>query len=168
MPKKKNDDTAPGAAPGGTPAAAPAAPPAAPASPAARHCISCGAKLHPLGDGKRGFCEACRSVIDEHGQGRPADFVERLEAMEEAVRRGDPRLNNLDAFVKKISGDLTGKPSGLETVDASNPDQVGKVSGVIAGIRSFLNGPMGAMFRRRPTPAPAALPAPQAPPAAKS
>lgn len=127
------------------------------AGPAPKFCPSCGKAVHSFRNGNATYCEGCKHVFDEHGQGRPADFMDRLERLEASVSAGarDPRVDNLDGMVRKISEQLTGKSQGIEDLDPDNPDQVGKLSAGLAAAKAMF----GAFFKPRAKPAaPAAAP----------
>lgn len=125
--------------------------------PAPKFCPSCGKPVHSFRDGKATYCEGCRHVFDEHGQGRPADFMDRLERLESRPTT-DPRVDRLDSVVGKLSEMLTGQRRSIQEIDPDNQEQMSKFA--MAG--GFLKTALGSMFKPRPK-APAAA-APAAPP----
>lgn len=160
-PRKGQDSAA------GDPAPSPTSKAPAPAGgPTAKPCPSCGKAVQLFRGGKASYCPDCAHAFDEHGQGRPMDFADRVDALWEARNRpaNDPRVDSLDALVKKLSPDLLGKKVGLDDVD---PDEIDTndpaTKSKLTMIGGLLRNSLGAMFKGRkretPSPAPAALPA---------
>jgi hypothetical protein len=131
---------------------------------APKFCPSCGAPTLSHGGGKRSYCQACEHSFDEAGQGRPADFAEKLDLLTnevKALRAGgvrDPRVDKIDALVQSVSAGM-GSPTKLDDLDPENKEQMGKVSMGLAMLKSSPLGAMlGGFFKKREA-APAQPPA---------
>lgn len=122
-------------------------------------CPSCGGKVEPFRGGKARWCAACKHVFDEQGQGRPGDFMDRLERLEEksAIPFVDPRVDNLDRLVQNITERMGGEKKSLSDINPDDPTQ----AGALASGLSMFKGMMGQFFKPRARPAP---PPPSSPP----